>query len=102
MNRELNHADVIDFIEARNHHCLNRKKLEVDVDVYQSFLKNCGLSDEAKVEFLKSLWTVITAFIDLGYGVHPVQLGGAEVINLTAAQPHRPNHPKAIGEAKNV
>ena len=80
MNHELNYGKVIDFVEARNHHELNRKRLEVDVERYQGYLDNSGISDEQKAEVLKALWTVIVAFVDLGYGVHPAQAGGAEII----------------------
>ena len=82
MNHELNRGEVIDFVEARNRHQLNRNRLEVDIERYQSYLDNSDISDEQKAEFLKALWTVIVAFVDIGYGVHPVQEGGAEIVSF--------------------
>ncbi|MCR8723074.1 hypothetical protein [Frigidibacter sp. ROC022] len=103
MQHELNRGEVIDFVEARNRHHLNRKKLEIDVERYQSYLDNCDISDEQKAEFLKALWTVIVAFVDIGYGVHPVQkVGGAEIINLPTRQSRSSSASPNIGGAANV
>ncbi|MEM6656684.1 MAG: hypothetical protein AAF625_01245 [Pseudomonadota bacterium] len=102
MNHELNHDKIIDFVEARNRHHLNRERLEVDVDRYQSFLDSSGVSDEHKAEFLKALWTVIVAFVDLGYGIHPVQTGGAEIISLPTHKSRCSNVSYSIGGTANV
>lgn len=82
MKHELNRGEVIDFVEARNRHHLRRKQLEIDVERYQSYLDSSEISAEQKADFLKALWTVIVAFVDLGYGIHPVQTGSAEIISL--------------------
>lgn len=50
-----------------------RSILAVDVKRYQSFLDQSGLSDEQKEEFLQALWSIIVTFVDLGFGVHPLQ-----------------------------
>tara|TARA_R100001377_G_scaffold5186_2_gene3004 strand:+ start:2217 stop:2525 length:309 start_codon:yes stop_codon:yes gene_type:complete len=102
MPQELNHAEVIDFIEARSRQHLSRKQLEVDVECYQSFLDDREFSDEDKAEFLKALWTVIAAFVDFGYGVHPVQAAGAEIISLPVARSSRNSHSSEIGGAAHV
>lgn len=47
--------------------------VEVDVERYQDLLDSADLSAEQKAEFLRALWSIIIAFIDLGYGVHPAQ-----------------------------
>ncbi|KIC27816.1 hypothetical protein [Leisingera sp. ANG-M6] len=102
MEHELNRSKVIDFVEARNRHQLNRKRLEVDVERYQDYLDGSGISDEQKADFLKALWTVIVAFVDIGYGVHPVQTGEAEVISLHTHQPRCRNESPDFGGAANV
>ncbi len=102
MKHELNHAEVIDFVEARNRHYLNRKQLEVDVERYQSLLDSSEISKEHKAEFLKALWTVIVAFVDLGYGVHPVQAGGAEIISLPSPRSRCSNDTPDIGGTAHV
>lgn len=103
MQHELNCGEVIDFVEARNRHHLHRKQLEIDVERYQSYLDSNGLSDKQKEEFLKALWTVIVAFVDIGYGVHPVQkVGGAEVINLPTPRSRCRDHSPEIGGTAHV
>lgn len=46
--------------------------LEIGIERYQTLLEEPGLSAQQREEFLAALWSVITAFIDLGYRVHPV------------------------------
>ncbi len=82
---ELNCAKVIDFVEARNRHHLRAKKLEVDFESYQAFLNGSSLTEEQKSDFVTSLWTVIVAFVDLGYGVHPVQSAGGQLLEFPAS-----------------
>lgn len=82
MEHELNHDKVIDFVEARNRHQLCRKRLEVDLERYQTYLDESDLSHEQKTDFVNALWTVIVAFVDFGYGIHPVQSDEAKVISL--------------------
>ena len=45
----------------------------VDVEKYQFMLDGSGLNDEEKQVFLQSLWSIIVTFVDLGFGVHPLQ-----------------------------
>lgn len=47
--------------------------LEVDIEKYQSYLDNSDMTDAEKQAFLESLWTIIVNFVELGFGVHPVQ-----------------------------
>ncbi len=72
MKPELNHGKVIDFVEARNLTQLSRRRLEIDLERYQTYIDDNELSEEEKADFVNALWTVIVAFVDLGYGVHGV------------------------------
>ncbi len=47
--------------------------LTLDVDYYQSFLDDTDIPEHKKQEFIEALWSIITAFVDLGFGIHPVQ-----------------------------
>lgn len=47
--------------------------LEIDLDHYQSYLDDPALTPNQKKEIVGALWTIITAFVELGFGVHPVQ-----------------------------
>ena len=50
-----------------------RPIVTVDVRKYQSWIDESGLSEEKKEEFLQALWSVVVAFVELGFGVHPLQ-----------------------------
>lgn len=48
--------------------------LTLDVSLYEDFFENSDLTDQQKREFLEALWSIIVGFVDLGFGIHPVQL----------------------------
>lgn len=50
-----------------------RPVITVDVRKYQSLLDDSGMTDEQKEEFLQALWSVVVTFVELGFGVHPLQ-----------------------------
>lgn len=50
-----------------------RRVLAVDVEKYQTWLDGSGLSAEQKEEFLRAVWSVVVTFVELGFGVHPLQ-----------------------------
>lgn len=47
--------------------------VSVDWERYAQFLENEKLTEAQKQEFLETLWNIIVAFVELGYGVHPIQ-----------------------------
>ncbi|WP_342075597.1 hypothetical protein [Yoonia sp. SS1-5] len=47
--------------------------IEIDVAKYQAYLDDPALTDAQKEEIISALWSIMTAFVDLGFGVHPVQ-----------------------------
>lgn len=50
-----------------------KKTLKIDVSRYQEWLDDPALSEAQKEEILGSLWSIITCFIDLGFGVSPLE-----------------------------
>lgn len=50
-----------------------RPSLTLDVSRYQSYLDGANLSCEEKAAYLEALWTMIVCFVELGYGIHPLQ-----------------------------
>lgn len=50
-----------------------RNSLTIDYALYERYLENSDLSEIEKREFLETLWNVIVGFVDLGFGVHPLQ-----------------------------
>lgn len=91
MKQELNHGSVIDFTDARNRNQLGKKRLEFDVERYQEYLDSSEFSQEQTADFLKALWIIIIAFVDLGHGVHPTQACDSEVIDVVADFANRRN-----------
>lgn len=51
----------------------NALTLTIDYELYQKDLDNADLSHAEKQQFLDALWSIIVSFVDLGFGVHPVQ-----------------------------
>ncbi len=50
-----------------------RPIITLDVSLYESYLADSDLTGEQKREFLETLWSIIVGFVDLGFGIHPVQ-----------------------------
>ena len=47
--------------------------ITVDVAKYEQYLDGSDLSDEQKEEFLQAIWMFVSTFVELGFGVHPLQ-----------------------------
>lgn len=47
--------------------------LGIDWDFYMEMLETSDATDEEKRELVQTLWNIIVAFVDLGFGVHPIQ-----------------------------
>ncbi len=47
--------------------------LSIDCAKYEHYLEDSNLTEGQKQEFLQALWNIIVNFVDLGFGVHPVQ-----------------------------
>ncbi|MEO1564320.1 MAG: hypothetical protein AAFR98_12855, partial [Pseudomonadota bacterium] len=50
------------------------RTLEIGTAKYQKYLDDPALSPEQKDQIIESLWTIIAAFVDLGFEVHPAQV----------------------------
>ncbi len=48
--------------------------VRVDLDRYLPYLDDTDLTETQKREMIGALWRVMAAFVDLGFGVDPVQL----------------------------
>ncbi len=47
--------------------------LTIDWDLYGHYLEDSDLSDDQKRELIQTLWNIVVGFVDLGFGIHPVQ-----------------------------
>lgn len=78
-----------------------KRSVEIDVAYYQAYLDDPSLSDHEKAELVNALASIITAFVDFGYGVHPMQKVGskelcgkvAEFVDAQADQDSNGNKP---------
>ena len=55
-----------------------RPALKLDVARYEDMLKDCDLTEEQRQEFLETIWSIIVGFVDMGFGIHPVQQAASE------------------------
>jgi len=47
--------------------------LTIDWDAYLPFFEDEDISEEDKHALIEALWSITVSFVDLGFGVHPVQ-----------------------------
>ena len=47
--------------------------LTVVVEKYQAYLDGSDMTEAQKEEFLQALWSILVSFVELGFGVHPLQ-----------------------------
>ena len=52
---------------------VKRPALTLDVALYEQYLEGEDLTDAEKHQFLEALWTIVVQFVDLGFGIHPLQ-----------------------------
>jgi len=48
--------------------------LGIDWEAYLPFFEDADIPDDQKRALIEALWGIMTAFVDLGFGLHPVQL----------------------------
>jgi len=63
--------------------------ITIDYDLYLHHLEHSDLSDAQKKELLDTLWNIIVSFVDMGFGVHPLQ----QVLDIA------PSHNKADSQS---
>jgi hypothetical protein len=47
--------------------------LQFDSDGYLQYVQDHDLNEEQAIELLGAIWLVVVNFVDLGFGLHPVQ-----------------------------
>ncbi|MGX1499817.1 hypothetical protein ACSSV1_004877 [Labrenzia sp. MBR-25] len=48
-------------------------RLAIDWDFYMNLLEESDAPDEQKRELIQTLLNIVVAFVDLGFGIHPLQ-----------------------------
>lgn len=62
-------------------------RLRIDWDAYLPFFENEDISDAHKRELIEALWAIMVSFVDLGFGIHPVQQACGKEISLAELPP---------------
>lgn len=57
--------------------------LSIDWEAYLPFFEDDDIPDSEKQELIEALWSIVVSFVDLGFGVHPVQQACGQDISLT-------------------
>lgn len=47
--------------------------LQLDVEYYQAFLDDEDITNAQKKELIETIWNIVVTFVDLGFGIEPVQ-----------------------------
>ncbi len=47
--------------------------LTIDWEAYLPLFEDEDISETEKRELIEALWSIVVSFVDLGFGVHPVQ-----------------------------
>lgn len=56
--------------------------LTIDWDAYLPFFEDEDISEEHKREMIEALWSIMVSFVDLGFGIHPVQQACGKDVSL--------------------
>lgn len=62
-----------------------RPIVEFDYTRYAEMLGDTELADDDKRALIEALWSVITGFVEMGFGVHPVQQAMEESANSSVS-----------------
>lgn len=65
----------------------SRPALKLDPESYRQFVSDAGLSRAQEDALLEALWTIIVSFVDLGFGLHPIQqvAGDISILDVDSA-----------------
>jgi len=47
--------------------------LTFDPEQYRGFVQDCDLTEAQQIEFLQTMWSIMVAIVDLGFGFNPLQ-----------------------------
>jgi hypothetical protein len=63
------------------------RALTFDAQEYLHFLEDCDWTEDQKREFVEALWEIILGFVDLGFGISPLQMAHASSSTLEVDSP---------------
>jgi hypothetical protein len=48
--------------------------IQFDAKEFAHFLEGSDWSEDQKLEYIQTIWTIVLQFIDMGFGIHPFQI----------------------------
>ena len=63
--------------------------LTIDYEKYAQLLDEADVSEDQQREFIEAIWNIVVSFVDLGFGVHPVQ-EAQKACGKTKKKPRKP------------
>jgi hypothetical protein len=70
--KDLNSADQTPTI-SKTFAASAQRVLTIDVAKYEEYMRDSGMDAGQREDFLRSIWMVVVTFVELGFGVHPLQ-----------------------------
>ena len=90
--------ELVGKMDAAFNAAANPRRVEIDIEKYQAYLDHSGMDDAQKEEWLNALWTIIVAFVDLGFGVHPAQQACGQLEKILDPDPEPDSHGLSSGQ----
>jgi hypothetical protein len=93
--REIVQPEATPALENRGH----GDTPPLDIERYRRYLDGMNLSETQEREMLQALWSVLSAFVDLAFGVDSVHLARPQVKDEAEASSHTDNAAEPIESA---
>lgn len=63
------------------------RALELDVEMYDALLDSPELSADQRREFIETLWSIMVAFVDLGFDIRPASESCGQLVEAETPPP---------------
>ncbi|MEM7547697.1 MAG: hypothetical protein AAF367_19395 [Pseudomonadota bacterium] len=95
--KDHNFENAPDLRQALNKSAARR--IEINVERYQAYLDNPALSEAQKEDIISALWSIMSAFVELGFGIHPVQQACGQLPETLDGEPKNDSDREAAHKA---
>lgn len=58
--------------------------IQFDAREFAHFLAESDLTEDEKLEYIRTIWNIVMQFVDLGFGIHPVQQACGQISEAAA------------------
>lgn len=53
--------------------------IQFDAQEFVHFLAESDLTEAEKLEYVQTVWTIVLQFVDMGFGLHPIQQASGQL-----------------------